>query len=106
MINKRKFITSVACVLPVLFAIAMVTATGAAAQVVGGGTDPTSILTAISTYILGPFGQALAILACIGVGVTFMFGRLGMMHLGGFVAGLAIIFGSAFLVQQFLGGAT
>jgi type IV secretion system protein VirB2 len=101
----RKFMTNVALILPALFALAVITATGAAAQVVGGGTDPTTILTAITTFILGPFGQALAVLGLIAAGITFMFGRLGLLHLGAFVAGLVLVFGASFLVSQFLGGA-
>jgi type IV secretory pathway VirB2 component (pilin) len=74
------------------------------AQTVTGGTDPTTILNAIATYILGPFGQVVAVLGLIAVGVAFMFGRVGIFLLGGVIGGLVLIFGSAFLVQQFFGG--
>lgn len=73
------------------------------AQMVTGGTDPTTILNAIAQYILGPFGQVVAVLGLIAVGVSFMFGRVGIFLLGGVIGGLVLIFGSAFLVQQFLG---
>jgi type IV secretory pathway VirB2 component (pilin) len=90
--------------IPLAFMCVVAVDTAIQAQVVGG-TDPTTILTAITTFILGPFGQALAVLGLIAAGVTFMFGRLGLLHLGAFVAGLVLVFGASFLVQQFLGGA-
>ncbi len=103
--RKRKFMTNVGRFLPALFALALVTATAAHAQVVGGGTDPTTILTAITTFILGPFGQALAVLCCVAVGVGMMAGRLHLLGLGAFIGGLCIVFGASFLVNQFLGAA-
>jgi type IV secretion system protein VirB2 len=79
-------------------------ATAAHAQTIGGGTDPSTILTAIASYILGPFGQSLAVLALIGVGVSFLVGRLGLFGIAAFIGGLVLVFGSSYLVQQFLGG--
>jgi type IV secretion system protein VirB2 len=78
-------------------------ATAAHAQTIGGGTDPSTILTAIASYILGPFGQSLAVLALI-VGVSFLVGRLGLFGIAAFIGGLVLVFGSSYLVQQFLGG--
>ncbi len=86
------------------FAVGFLAATASGqAAVVGGGTDPTTILTAIANYVLGPFGQALAVIGCVVVGISFLFGRLGMMHLGAFIGGLVLIFGSSYLVTTFLG---
>lgn len=79
-------------------------ATAAHAQTIGGGTDPSTILTAVASYILGPFGQALAVLALIGVGISFLVGRLGLFGIAAFIGGLVLVFGSSYLVQQFLGG--
>jgi type IV secretory pathway VirB2 component (pilin) len=79
-------------------------APAAHAQVVGGGTDPNTILQAITTYILGPFGQSLAVLGLIAVGISFLLGRLGLFVLAAFIGGLILIFGSSYLVNQFLGG--
>ena len=76
----------------------------ALAQTVTGGTDPSTILNNVATFILGPFGQALAILAVIAVGFAFMFGRLGLYLLCGVIGGLIMIFGSSYLVTQFIGG--
>jgi type IV secretion system protein VirB2 len=56
-------------------------APAAHAQIVGGGTDPNTILQAITTYILGPFGQSLAVLGLIAVGISFLLGRLGLFVL-------------------------
>lgn len=78
--------------------------TAAHAQTVGGGSDPSTILTAVASYILGPFGQALAVLALIGVGISFLVGRLGLFGIAAFIGGLVLVFGSSYLVQQFLGG--
>jgi type IV secretion system protein VirB2 len=78
--------------------------TAAYAQTIGGGTDPSTILTAVASYILGPFGQALAVLALIGVGISFLVGRLGLFGIAAFIGGLVLVFGSSYLVQQFLGG--
>ena len=79
-------------------------APAAHAQIVGGGTDPNTILQAITTYILGPFGQSLAVLGLIAVGISFLLGRLGLFVLAAFIGGLILIFGSSYLVSQFLGG--
>lgn len=75
----------------------------AQAQTVSGGTDPSTILSNIATFILGPFGQSIAVLALIGIGVAFMFGRATIGLLGGLVGGLVLIFGASYLVTQFVG---
>jgi type IV secretion system protein VirB2 len=85
-------------------AVILLATTAAQAAVVGGGTDPTTILTNIATYVLGPFGQALAVLGCVAAGIAFLFGHLAMRGLGGFIGGLALVFGSSYLVTTFVGG--
>jgi type IV secretion system protein VirB2 len=92
-----------ASICPTIVAAGVSGATAAQAQTVGG-TDPSTILQAIATYILGPFGQALAVLALIGVGISFLVGRLGLFGIAAFIGGLILVFGSSYLVQQFLGG--
>ena len=89
---------------PIVAAAGVFGATAAQAQIVGGGTDPNTILQAITTYILGPFGQSLAVLGLIAVGISFLLGRLGLFVLAAFIGGLILIFGSSYLVTQFLGG--
>ena len=74
------------------------------AQMVSGGTSPTTILDNIATFILGPFGQAIAVLSVIGIGVAFMFGRASLGLVGSLVGGLVLIFGASYLITQFVGG--
>lgn len=93
-----------ASILPTIAAAGIFGAPAAHAQIVGGGTDPNTILQAITTYILGPFGQSLAVLGLIAVGISFLLGRLGLFVLAAFIGGLILIFGSSYLVTQFLGG--
>ena len=73
------------------------------AQTVSGGTSPTTILNNIATFILGPFGQSVAVLGVIGIGVAFIFGRATLGLLGGLVGGLVLIFGASYLITQFVG---
>jgi type IV secretory pathway VirB2 component (pilin) len=44
------------------------------------------------------------VLALIGVGISFLVGRLGLFGIAAFIGGLVLVFGSSYLVQQFLGG--
>jgi type IV secretion system protein VirB2 len=85
-------------------AMMLVSPFAAQAQIVGGGTDPTTILQAIITYLTGPFGQAIGVLAVIGAGLLFWFGRFSLIHLAATIGGLVLVFGAAYLVQQFVGG--
>ena len=87
-----------------VFVAALLAPLLANAQVVGGGSDPSTILQAIVTWITGPFGQSIAVLALIGAGLAFFFGRFGIIHLISIISGLVLVFGASFLVQQFLGG--
>lgn len=75
----------------------------AAAQTVGGGSDPTTILNALITWLTGPFGTSLAILIVMGAGIAFMVGRFALLHLVGVIAGITIMFSAAYLVQTVLG---
>ena len=74
------------------------------AQVVTGGTDPTTILDNIATFILGPFGEGLAVLGLIGIGFAFILGRASLGLIGSIVGGLVLVFGASFLITQFVGG--
>ena len=75
----------------------------AQAQVVSGGTDPTTILNNIATFILGPFGEGLAVLGVIGIGFAFIMGRASLGLVGSIVGGLVLIFGASYLITQFVG---
>ena len=88
---------------PLLLTAALLMPALAHAQTVSGGTSPTTILNNIATFILGPFGQSIAVLSVIGIGVAFMFGRATLGLLGGLVGGLVLIFGASYLVSQFVG---
>jgi type IV secretion system protein VirB2 len=88
---------------PVAFAVILLLPALAQAQTVSGGTNPTTILNNIATFILGPFGQSISVLSVIGIGVAFMFGRVTLGLLGGLVGGLVLIFGASYLVTQFVG---
>jgi type IV secretory pathway VirB2 component (pilin) len=77
----------------------------ALAQAVTGGTSPATMLNNIATFILGPFGQSLAVLAVICIGVAWMFGRMSLGLLAGIIGGIIIMFGAAFLGQTLTGGA-
>ena len=64
----------------------------AARAQVGGGTDPATILNNIATFILGPFGQSVGILAIISAGFSWIFGYLGVYHVAAVVGGLVLTF--------------
>jgi type IV secretory pathway VirB2 component (pilin) len=75
----------------------------AARAQVGGGTDPATILNNIATFILGPFGQSVGILAIISAGFSWIFGYLGVYHVAAVVGGLVLIFGSSYLITTIAG---
>ena len=70
----------------------------------GGGKDPTAILTNICNFILGPFGQSLAILGIIAIGLSWMFGRASLGLIAGVVGGIVIMFGASYLGKTIVGG--
>jgi len=89
--------------LPLVVVSALMVPALAQAQVVTGGTDPTTILDNIATFILGPFGEGLAVLGLIGIGFAFILGRASLGLIGSIVGGLVLIFGASFLITQFVG---
>jgi len=74
------------------------------AQTVSGGASPATMLNNVCTFILGPFGQTLAVLGIIGIGVLFMFGRASLGIIAGVVGGIVIMFGASYLGQTLTGG--
>nr|P09776.1 RecName: Full=Protein virB2; Flags: Precursor [Agrobacterium tumefaciens]AAA88646.1 unknown protein [Plasmid Ti]AAB28333.1 VirB2=virulence protein [Agrobacterium tumefaciens, pTiA6, Peptide Plasmid, 121 aa] [Agrobacterium tumefaciens] len=76
----------------------------AAAQSAGGGTDPATMVNNICTFILGPFGQSLAVLGIVAIGISWMFGRRSLGLVAGVVGGIVIMFGASFLGQTLTGG--
>lgn len=69
-----------------------------------GGSDPTAMVNNICNFILGPFGQSLAILGIVAIGMTWMFGRASLGLVAGVVGGIIIMFGASFLGQTLTGG--
>jgi type IV secretory pathway VirB2 component (pilin) len=65
--------------------------------------DPTTIVTAILTWLTGPFGKA-AVAVVVGV-VAFacMLGHHPYAALGAVVLGTFLLFGSQFFVTTFVG---
>ncbi|MUT27078.1 MULTISPECIES: pilin major subunit VirB2 [Mesorhizobium] len=77
---------------------------GPAAAQVTGGTDPAKMIQNISTFILGPFGQSLAVLGLVAIGISWMFGRASLGLVAGVVGGIVIMFGAGFLGKALIGG--
>ena len=61
------------------------------------GTDAQQMLSNVCTFILGPFGQTLAVLGIIGIGMAWMFGRASLGLIAGVIGGIIIMFGAGFL---------
>jgi type IV secretion system protein VirB2 len=76
----------------------------ARAQTVTGGASPQTMINNICTFILGPFGQTIAVLGLIGIGFLFMFGRASLGVIAGIVGGIVIMFGASYLGQTLTGG--
>ena len=76
----------------------------ALAQTVTGGANPQTMLNNVCTFILGPFGQTLAVLGIIAIGVLWMFGRASLGVIAGIIGGIVIMFGASYLGQTLTGG--
>ena len=74
------------------------------AQTVTGGANPQTMLNNVCTFILGPFGQTLAVLGIIAIGVLWMFGRASLGVIAGIIGGIVIMFGASYLGQTLTGG--
>ena len=77
----------------------------ALAQTVTGGASPAAMINNICTFILGPFGQSLAVLGIIAIGLSWMFGRVSLGLIAGVVGGIVIMFGASYLGSTLTGGA-
>ena len=70
---------------------------------IASGTDPSTIIDAALQFILGPVGIGLAALGLIVMLLQITrFGLAGLLIYVGIISG---VFGSAYVVQQILGGA-
>jgi len=74
------------------------------AQTVTGGASPQTMINNICTFILGPFGETIAVLGIIGIGFLFMFGRASIGVIAGIIGGIVIMFGASYLGQTLTGG--
>jgi len=75
------------------------------AQTVTGGASPAAMINNICTFILGPFGQSLAVLGIIAIGLSWMFGRVSLGLIAGVIGGIVIMFGASYLGSTLTGGA-
>lgn len=82
----------------------MLVPAAAQAQTVTGGASPQTMLNNVCTFILGPFGQSLAVLGIIAIGVLWMFGRASLGVIAGIIGGIVIMFGASYLGQTLTGG--
>jgi type IV secretion system protein VirB2 len=76
----------------------------AGAQTVTGGASPATMINNICTFILGPFGQSLAVLGIIAIGLSWMFGRVSLGLIAGVIGGIIIMFGASYLGSTLTGG--
>lgn len=74
------------------------------AQTVTGGASPQTMINNVCTFLLGPFGQSIAVLAIFGIGALFAAGRASLGIIGGIIGGIILMFGSAYLGQIITGG--
>ena len=75
------------------------------AQTVTGGASPAAMINNICTFILGPFGQSLAVLGISAIGLSWMFGRVSLGLIAGVIGGIVIMFGASYLGSTLTGGA-
>lgn len=68
------------------------------------GTDPSQMLKNITQFILGPFGQTLAVLGIVAIGLSWMFGRASLGLVAGVIGGIVIMFGASFMATTLTGG--
>ncbi len=76
----------------------------AEAQTVTGGASPATMINNICSFILGPFGQSLAVLGIIAIGLSWMFGRVSLGLIAGVIGGIVIMFGASYLGSTLTGG--
>jgi type IV secretion system protein VirB2 len=88
-----------------IVAFALIGAPGfACAQTVTGGESPQTMINNVCTFILGPFGETIAVLGIIGIGFLFMFGRASLGVIAGIIGGIVVMFGASYLGETLTGG--
>lgn len=66
--------------------------------------DPTTIWTAILTFITGPAGKILASLFVVTIGIACMVGHHPIAGIATIVGGITLIFSSQYFITTFVGG--
>ena len=74
------------------------------AQTIAGGASPATMINNVCSFILGPFGQSLAVLGIIAIGLSWMFGRASLGLIAGVIGGIVIMFGASYLGTTLTGG--
>ncbi len=75
----------------------------ALAQAVTGGYSPQTMVSNVCTFVLGPFGQSIAALFIMGLGIAWMAGRASLHLLAQVIGGIVLLFGAAYLEQTLTG---
>ncbi len=70
-----------------------------------GGSDATTLLQNIVTYLTGSVARLLAIIAIVVVGIVWMFGLFDLRRAALVVLGIIVVFGAAQIVTTLTGGA-
>lgn len=86
----------------VMAILAMMLVVSTPAHAAGGGGDLTSFLQNIVTTITGTFGQLLAVIAVVGVGIGALMGAFSFRAVGGVILGVMLIFSSSWVVNQII----
>ncbi len=68
-----------------------------------GGFQAQTMLNNICAFILGPFGESLAVLGIIGIGMSWMFGRASLGLVAGVIGGIIIMFAAGYLGSTLTG---
>lgn len=71
------------------------------AQSAPANLDPVGILNKIIAVLNGPLARALAIIALILMGIACWFGFFDFRKLGFFFLGVVLVFGAAWIMDQF-----
>ena len=85
-----------------LAAITMLASPAHAATGAGGGGDITSFLQNIVNTITGTFGQLVAVIAIVGVGIGALMGAFSLRAVGGVFLGCMLIFSASWIVSQII----
>ena len=83
-----------------LAAMTLIASPAHAATAAGGGGDITAFFQNIVNVITGTFGQLVAVIAVVGVGIGALMGAFSLRAVGGVLLGVMLIFSASWIVQQ------